>query len=138
MVVYKDFNKVTSDQYRFLDHGIGQFKTEVAVPAGTAAATRFRAFRFDKGFSLASFETCFTQLDTGSNLKISIGYVYDAGQTDDAGVALVDDEDHFLNENVSLGRSAGKTSFAYPSNVASQNVGDTFTAEKSAGQFALV
>ena len=129
MVVYKDFNKVTSDKYGLLDHGIGQFKTEVAVPAGTAAGTRFRAFRFDKGFSLPSFQTCFTQLDTGSNLKISVGYVYDAGQTDDAGVALVDDEDHFLSQNTSLGRTAGKTSFAYPSNGSSQNVGDTFTAE---------
>lgn len=129
MVTYTNFNKVVSDKYGLLAHGLAFYNDKVTIPAGTIAGSRFRAFRFKEGFTLTDFTILTDDLDTGTAVTISVGYVYDAGQTDNNDVALVDDEDYFIDNNTSIGQA--EASFAYPSNSSSQNVGKYFTAEGS-------
>lgn len=47
------------------------------IPSTTASATIIGMFRFNKGFSLTAFALKTDDLDSGTNVTIDVGYVYD-------------------------------------------------------------
>lgn len=83
---------------KFVPQGIISQKAVIAIPASTAAATKAGAIRFQKGFNLIGFSIKSDDLDTGTDVTLDVGYLYD-GTTGE-------DPDAFL-DGVDIAQDAG-------------------------------
>ena len=88
---------------KFTPYGVLPQKAIATIPASTAAGTNIGMIRFQRGFSLLSFEIASADLDTLTNVVLDVGYLYD-GTTGE-------DPDAFLNNSTI---AQGGTSTVWP------------------------
>lgn len=63
-------------------------KVTATIPASTVSGTNVGLIRFDTGFTLTSFALKIPDLDTGSSVTFTVGYLYD-GTTGESAAALL-------------------------------------------------
>lgn len=72
--------------------GVIAQKFILTVPASTTSGTNAGLIRFEKGFSLTGLGIVSADLDTGTDVTLSVGYLYDdtTGEDDNAFLSAID------------------------------------------------
>lgn len=118
---YSDVANVPAGTYtpKAEPQGVLAEKAVLTVPATTAQNAVFGVIRFEPGFSLTKWDVHCADLDSSTNVTLSLGYIYD--DLDDANVAA------FL-ANGTIPQAGGD--FIYPV-VGGLLVGQSFVATQS-------
>jgi hypothetical protein len=96
-----DIKADTADNARVdVTGAVRSIKATATVPATTATGKNVGMVRFQKGFSLVSFGLESEDLDTGTDVTLSVGYIYDDDDT------YTDDPNAFVDAS-DIGQDAG-------------------------------